>query len=137
MRFTCRTYFDITATGVTGHYKSSRVPFKDSSGQPIENEAAWNYARNQQRNWETITQLLSLRTQIFNMEEPVQTQDFWQFEFESETPDAFGPPENPTELLLSDSAGVPMLVGLNERQELLPLLTVSGAEQNIWFTAQP
>lgn len=134
MKVRCKTYFDITATGVTGHYKSSRIPFTDASGQPIENEAAWNYSRNQQRNWETITQLLSLRTQIFNINEPSQTEDFWHFEFESETPDAFGPPNNPTELLNSDSAGVPMLIDLNERQKLQPFLIVNGPNQNIWFS---
>ena len=52
MRFACRTYFDITATGVTGHYKSSRVPFLDQVGKNITNELDWNKARNQQRNWE-------------------------------------------------------------------------------------
>ena len=50
MKFICKTLFDITATGVTGHYKSSRVPFRDSTGNNIENETTWNRARNQQRN---------------------------------------------------------------------------------------
>jgi hypothetical protein len=36
-------------------------------------------------------------------------------------------------LLLSDSAGVPMLVGLNNIANLTPLLIVSGPDQNIWF----
>ena len=49
MKFICKTFFDITATGVTGHYKSSRVPFNDLSNVTIEDERSWNYARNQQK----------------------------------------------------------------------------------------
>ena len=133
MKFICKTFFDITATGVTGHYKSSRVPFQDLNGTTIENEISWNRARNQQRNWETITQLISLRTQISELQNPKKDKNTWSFDFESETPYAFGPAENPTELLLSDSAGVPMLVGLENIKNLAPLLVVSGPDQNIWF----
>ena len=70
VKFICKTLFDITATGVTGHYKSSRVPFQDLTGTSITNEISWNRARNQQRNWETITQLISLRTQISELQTP-------------------------------------------------------------------
>ena len=133
MKFICKTYFDITATGVTGHYKSSRVPFQDLTGVRIENETSWNRARNQQRNWETITQLISLRTQISELQNPKKDKTTWSFEFESETPYVFGPEDNPTELLLSDSAGVPMLIGLGNIKKLAPLLIVSGPDQNIWF----
>jgi len=133
MKFICKTLFDITATGVTGHYKSSRVPFRDSTGNNIENEATWNRARNQQRNWETITQLIGLRTQISELHTPKKDNSIWSFEFEVETPYAFGPEENPTEMLLSDSTGVPMLVGLGNNKNLTPFLVVTGNEQNIWF----
>lgn len=133
MKFICKTFFDITATGVTGHYKSSRVPFLDLNGTNIDNELTWNRSRNQQRNWETITQLISLRAQISELKTPRKDNDLWIFEFETETPYAFGSEDNPTELLLSDSAGVPMLLGLGNIDNLTPLLIVSGAEQNIWF----
>lgn len=133
MKFICKTLFDITATGVTGHYKSSRIPFYDIAGTSIENEASWNRARNQQRNWETIIQLIGLRTQISELQNPKRDGDIWHFEFEAETPYAFGSPDNPTELLLSDSAGVPMLMGLDNIKDLEPLLLTSGHNQNIWF----
>ena len=71
MKIRCTTIFDITATGVTGHCKPSRMPFTDASGTAINNEQAWNLARNKQRNWETITQLISLRTQVDNITQPV------------------------------------------------------------------
>ena len=35
MRFSCTTLFDITATGVTGHFKSSRIPFEDRAGNTV------------------------------------------------------------------------------------------------------
>ena len=135
MRFTCKTFFDITATGVTGHYKSSRVPFTDLSNTLVENEISWNYARNQQRNWETITQLIGLRTQIAKLENPSKVKNLWTFEFEVETPYAYGPEENPTELLQSDCNGVPMLVELGNKKNLTPILITSGENQNIWFSA--
>ena len=80
-----QTLFDITATGVTGHYRPARGPFCDRTGQEINNADTWNRARNQQRNWETLTQLISLRTQIDNVVEPVQNQEEWYFEFTTET----------------------------------------------------
>jgi len=133
MRFSCKTLFDITATGVTGHYKSARVPFKDLSGKMIEDEKSWNHARNQQRNWETLTQLIGLRTQIAKMSNPVKSNITWSFDFEVDTPYVFGPENNPTEMLLSDCIGVPMLIGLENVKTLLPFLIVEGIDQNIWF----
>ena len=64
MRYMCQTLFDITATGVTGHFKTTRVPYVDQAGQEIVDQATWNRSRNQQRNWETLTQILGLRTQL-------------------------------------------------------------------------
>jgi hypothetical protein len=135
MRFSCKTFFDITATGVTGHYKSSRVPFRDRTGENIDSEFSWNYARNQQRNWETITQLIGMRTQIFDLTDPALEDDLWYFEFEVETPDVFGTPENPVEILLSDANGVPMLTRLDEIEDISPIIVTSGDKQNIWFSA--
>jgi hypothetical protein len=137
MRFLCKTFFDITATGVTGHYKSSRIPFNDKSGNIISNENTWNHARNQQRNWETITQILSLRTQIFDITFPVSNENLWTFEFEVETPGVFGPTNSPTEMLLTDADGVPMLLGLKNKSELEPILITNGNNQNIWFECLP
>ena len=137
MRFSCQTFFDITATGVTGHYKSSRVPFSDRSGKIIDTEISWNRSRNQQRNWETLTQLISMRTQIFELEMPVKIEGKWHFEFEVETPDVFGTQDNPVGLLLKDTAGVPMLIDLDNPIDLIPILVVNGNNQNIWFTALP
>ena len=135
MRFACKTYFDICPTGVIGHYKSVRVPFIDKSGQRIETELAWNQARNQQRNWETLTQVIGMRAQILKITIPKRVQDHWEFEFEVETPDAFGTIDDPVKMLASDADGVPMLTGLWNRNDLQPIINVNGPNQNIWFTA--
>ena len=74
MRFACQTLFDITATGTTGHCKSVRMPYSDAAGQVIRDQVTWNRSRNQQRNWETLQQILSLRTQIMQITVPVTDQ---------------------------------------------------------------
>ena len=77
MKIQCQTLFDITATGTTGHVKHNRMPYADNAGAKILDIGSWNRSRNQQRNWETITQLISLRTQVDNLQQPVKTQDRW------------------------------------------------------------
>ena len=73
MKIKCKTLFDITFTGVTGRFSVSAIPFKDRTGREIKNIDNWNFARNQQRNYETLLQLLSLRTQPMNISNPKQT----------------------------------------------------------------
>lgn len=132
MRFRCLTTFDITATGITGHFKSSRIPFVDQSNQEIDDLDSWNRARNQQRNWETLTQLISLRTQISDLSYPERDNNLWAFEFTAESPGAYGSLNDPTEILRYDSRGVPMIVDLTGGSITEPLITY-GPEQNIWF----
>lgn len=125
MKYRCQTLFDITATGITGHYKStSGLDLKD-----------WNRARNQQRNWETLTQILGLRTQIFELSKPLKdiTATRWMFEFETEQDGVFGPDDDPTQILREDASGVPMLRDLDNDTDIESVLVVEGPRQNIWF----
>ena len=135
MKFACQTLFDITATGVTGHCKTNRMPFQDQAGQTIENTESWNRARNQQRNWETITQILSLRTQLFEITNPIQDQTGtrWMFEFETESDGVYGAEDDPVSILRSDANGVPMLRELNNDPDIETVLVTEGPRQNIWF----
>ena len=135
MRYACQTLFDITATGVTGHFKVTRMPFVDQAGQRIHDLASWNRSRNQQRNWETLTQILGLRTQLFDMTDPVRDKSgtSWMFEFETEISGVFGPDSDPTQILRTDADGVPMILDLDNRSDLVPVLRTLGPEQNIWF----
>jgi hypothetical protein len=135
MKYMCQTLFDITATGVTGHCKMTNLPFQDRAGQLIDNAETWNRSRNQQRNWETLTQILGLRTQLFGLTEPVRdiTGTRWMFEFETESEGIYGSESDPVQILRQDSEAVPMLCGLDNLPELKPYLITSGPDQNIWF----
>ena len=131
-----RTLFDITATGVTGHFKSARIPFQDQAGNRITDINSWNRSRNQQRNYETLIQLISLRTQIFDLTLPVEDNNTWQFDFCVETPGIFGEADN-FSVLANDAEGIPMLRELDNSADIDPVLITSGPSQNIWFEANP
>ena len=133
MRIQCQTLFDITATGVTGHFKPSRMPFVDTSNTRIDTEIKWNRARNQQRNWETVTQIISLRTQV-DFILPVQNNDTWTFEFEIANDQLFVRDQDPLAVLKTDCADVPMITGLNESASNHTVLVT---DKNIWFTIVP
>jgi len=135
VKFACQTQFDITVTGITGHFKSTNMPFQDRAGQIIQDTASWNRSRNQQRNWETLTQILGLRTQLFALTMPIQDQTGtrWMFEFETETDGVYGPEDDPTQVLRADASGVPMLRELNNTPEIESVLITTGPKQNIWF----
>jgi len=118
LRVKCSTYFDITATGVRSHYKSSRIPFRDDAGHDITNMEQWHRARNQQRNWETINQVISLRVSPENITQPEvsqkDSQRIWQFEFDVNPAEAIMVNDDPVGLLVRDCEDVPMLSGLDE-----------------------
>ena len=133
MRYACQTYFDITATGVTGYFKPSAVPFRDRAGQTIQDQHAWNHSRNQQRNWETLTQLIAMRANLSDLTEPQAHNGIWTFEFETETADVFGPANDPVSVLRSDANGVPMINNLTNTRELSTVLQTQPPLQNIWF----
>ena len=135
MRYMCQTLFDITATGVTGHFRITRMPMIDRAGQQIVDQVTWNRSRNQQRNWETITQILSLRTQLFALTDPIpdQTGTRWMFEFETESNGIYGPESDPVSVLRADAEGVPMLRELDNDPDIDTVLITEGVRQNIWF----
>ena len=121
-----RTQFDITATGVTGHYKTSQ---KLSVSE-------WNKARNQQRNLETLIQVVALRTQIMSNTMPNENKKIWEFEFESES-NVWDDGTDPVGVLKADSDGVPMILELDNVSEIDSVLVTQGPRQNIWFELIP
>ena len=126
IRIKVRTQFDITATGVTGHFKNS---------QKLSVEE-WNKARNQQRNLETLVQLVALRTQIMSTTTPNENNKIWDFEFESES-NVWNDGTDPVGVLKADSDGVPMILNLNNHLDIEPVLVTTGPTQNIWFELIP
>ena len=135
MKYAVQTFFDITATGITGHFKPSRIPFQDNAGNMITDAESWNRARNQQRNWETVTQILGLRTQLFRLQDPIvdTSRSAWMFEFETESNNIYGDDVDPTSILRADADGVPMLTELDNKPELASVIVTQGPSQNIWF----
>ena len=134
----CRTLFDITQTGVRNHTANARLPFRDHAGQEVTTEREWLRSRNQQRNWETVNQILALRTLPENTTKPkVLHSDLgqeWQFEFDIPDLAAVSQDNKVLSLLLQDCEGVPMITGLMETAELLAELRTEPPSVNIWFT---
>ena len=133
MLIRCCTLFDITETGITGHFRSSNIPFVDQAGHQITDQTTWNRARNQQRNFETISQILQLRTQIFDVTHPVKENSRWSFNFEIESDGVYRLGSDMFGTLKHDCEAVPMIVGLDEEYASATMLTVDGSQQNIWF----
>jgi hypothetical protein len=135
MKILCKTQFDCTHTGVTGHFRPSEIPFRDQAGQTVTSQENWNYSRNQQRNWETLMQIFGLRTQPINVTRPVCANGTWEFEFINESENVFGQSGHTDCFagLKNDCDGVPMIVNLKETLTAVPMLITSGNGQNIWF----
>lgn len=109
--FTCYTLIDITRTGV--------IRTSSDTGMSVKR-------RDQQRNWETLIQVLSLRTQPMYLEDPVQissadlaqfafgdahsgNHNVWKFTFASEHEGAYQIPD-----LMRDCNQVPCNKNLDE-----------------------
>lgn len=132
MKYVCKTLFDCSLTGITGHFRIGQIPYEDRTGRTIKNIHDWNHSRNQQRNFETLLQIISLRSQPERISTPVVNDHVWQFSFEVEAEGTFGIAGNdePFAALYQDCKGVPMIVGLNEHAVDEPVLRPT---HNIWF----
>lgn len=111
------TSFNCEITGVTGNFRSSQLPFVDQSGAVISNESDWLRARNKQRNWETLTQLVGLYTQMLNVSRPTYdtSTHMWSFEFDIEFPGIFANSQGSLGILIQQASNVPMITGLGEQ----------------------
>lgn len=130
MNIRCRTLFDCTATGTTGTFRPSQIPYQDQGGAEVTNQATWNRSRNQQRNWETLLQIMQLRSQIAVIDSAERGPDGWHFIFAVDNVMVYG--EDLAELE-RDAEGVPMITGLDELTVSERVLRSSGPDQNIWF----
>jgi hypothetical protein len=111
-RIRVTTQFDCTATGVTGHFRPNTLPFDDREGQTITDQETWTRSRNQQRNWETILQIIGLYTQAQDITPTEKTEEQWRFEFSTDFDDVFSAHGDPLGLLKSACQGVPMFYDL-------------------------
>jgi hypothetical protein len=131
--FTGVTLVDITATGVTRHQVGNELK------------------RDQQRNWETVLQVIGLRSQPQLINGPVcheytiddtslfgemyyGIQKCWVFTFGVEAEDIFLLDNDPVGGLDKDFAQVPIISGLDETAKfILPIFYPYGAIKNVYF----
>jgi hypothetical protein len=133
----CSSLVDLTPTGTVGSYK----PHVD--GDP----KSWNHRRDQQRNWETMIQLLGLRAQPMYLTDPVILEDqdldqyrfgpefsgrhrIWRFEFASEHTQVYG--EN-LQALLHDVHNVPIMTHLDETAAFSAPVFDTLGHTNVYF----
>ena len=138
MIFQLLTLVDITATGVT----------RAVEGKELE--------RNQQRNFETVLQVLGLRTQpqvrrwpmvLDFSEEDVRyffgemytgPQRVWKMDFSADHPGAYALGDEPLANLEKDFEQVPVITGLQETARfILPIFHPTGAIKNIHLIYYP
>lgn len=131
MRLKVSTVYDCSKTGVVGHYKLGSAAFVDQAGQKVHSRETWDRSRNQQRNLETLTQLLGMRTQLVEITVPQQQDGRWSFWVEPERPDVFL--SDNLASLIGDCEGVPMIINLGESKKTGAVIRSSGPDQNIWF----
>lgn len=108
--------------------------------------------RNQQRNWETVVQVIGLRTQPIDIISAQtsktvsmtgrefgsyyrSSQCCWKFMFFVEHNHVFGPAEHPTKFLEQDFDQIPIITGLTETVALPdPVFYTTGILKNLYFT---
>ena len=130
MKILVSTLFDCTTTGVVGRYREERGRFQDQSGQWIENAEHWERARNQQRNYETLIQVVSLRTQLESVTAAQQQDQTWTFAVVTDRDGVFG---EDFAALLDDCDNVPMIPGMLALADLPASLHATGDQVNVWF----
>ena len=139
----CYCLFDITPTGITSQ-RNVPLPCVTHQGVTIADQNTLNFARNQQRNYDTLIHLIGMRTQIFNIEAPTQDTEShifgknlkcWRFSFEIEPQAQWLVDQDEFWILKNDSDGTPMILGLDESAGLEPVLDATGAQPNIIYHA--
>lgn len=143
-RIKCYTLFDITRTGIFNR----KAPINYN----IEELKEWEYKRNSQSNYDTILQIISLRSQPENntdvtkqkinfkefsnfgfLFEEEEDQTCWSFEFIINHRNVFHDGINELGALYSDADGVPILKLGNEWEKLPNFLDTSPELKNIHF----
>ena len=106
--------------------------------------------RNQQRNWETVLQCMSLRTQPQNIQAPVSHVDelslydfgdfyqgqhvIWRWTWSIESTDVYDLPNKPLGGLQADFEQVPIITYLSETARfMLPIFYPYGSIKNVYF----
>lgn len=145
----CLCLFDITATAINGHQRNIEYPYVSKTGTVVNNHQELARARNQQRNLDTVLQLIGMRTQVFEITDSEITTDIpaefawagtdvrvWRFTFEVEPLSQWSIDNDDFWILKNDSDRTPMLMGLTETAQMEPWLVTQGNNVNIIYHAQ-
>ena len=133
--YTLVTLIDITQTNAVRHYNPAMG----------ESEADYNKKRNQQRNYQAMLQVISLRCQPMLLSTPTiehdkilkglnfgsnfQEGNVWVFNFAVEQEGIFDLPGEPMKLLLNDMHNVPIITGLDENVKFeVPIIDIGNPE---------
>lgn len=144
-RICCYTLFDITQTGIINRSKPTGDNVQD-----------WIYQRNTQCNFDTILQVISLRSQPDYVKTPIRiemqgsdldkfgfliknTESYpaycWKFEFEVHHSSVFENGIVPFGALYKDCEGVPMIHCPTQLSGITMFLDTTEELQNIYFEA--
>ena len=140
MKIRCITLFDITKTNVSNRRRD------------LELDNSMSKQRSQQSNFETLLQVISLRSQPEDITDPEKILlnlsldnrwgkkykskgkiPAWSFSFTVNATAVFATNENKLGHLLSDCNGVPMIVKLDEWEHVHSVLTTEGDHCNVCF----
>jgi hypothetical protein len=139
-RIRCHTLFDITQTGVLNRAK----PIEEDIGD-------WVNRRNTQCNFDTVLQVISLRSQPEVVRVPIGVEmtdtelelfgflysnekiNCWKFDFEIQHPSVFDNGITPLGALYKDCEGVPMILCDNQHSMCPKFLVTSPELKNIHF----
>jgi hypothetical protein len=146
-KYKIRTLIDVSPTGIISEFrKDIPLPFIDDLKNIINNTETWNTSRNEQRNWETFIQCISIRSQPILLEKPVIEEisvgplgftgfkgkkKVWTFEFGFETPDIYIDDGDAVKLLKDQLDMVPIVTKLRETVTLSSsIIATTGVKVN-------
>lgn len=139
-RISCLTLFDITHTGVMNRSKPNSDDVDD-----------WINRRNTQCNFDTLLQVISLRSQpeVIKMPNKINVHEtefgkfgvlyrnnlkhYWKFEFEVQHSSVFENGIVPLGALYKDCDGVPMILCYGQQDMMPAFLDTSDELKNIYF----
>ena len=142
MKIKCVTLFDITKTNINNRRRDL-----DTLPNSIDRKP-----RSQQSNFETLLQIIALRSQPENISDPQREVSnkynnlwgsnykfkkekipTWQFSFTVSQASVFATTDDKLGLLIKDCEGVPFITGLEEFKELQMQLSMEPISKNIHF----
>lgn len=146
----CHTLVDISKTGVISLYRKEIPMFMDDAEQIVRDQRTWERSRNQQRNFETVTQIIGLRAQPINLEIPHKVKvdlaehkfgtDFtgvqavWSFTFTVEHTAVFDRDNTSLRALVLDMDNIPCIIKMTETVTIVsPVFRSQGTSSNIYF----